>query len=157
MLASKNAVPRSLYLIVPVILASICLALLLGGLRQTDGAMAAPNADVVTIGVAAALSHGQEAIGIRQANAVQLAVDQVNAAGGVDIGGTPYTVNLVMEDTECNPNIAREDAAPALVSAGVVAVVGDTCSGSTFAIHFAVVGITCITPIAPADETNVGR
>ena len=41
----------------------------------------------IKIGVAAALTGEVEWMGWPEANSAQLAVDQVNAAGGVDIGG----------------------------------------------------------------------
>ena len=91
----------------------------------------APEDNVVTIGVQAALTLGNATIGVRQANAVQLAVDQVNAAGGIDIGGTLYTVELAVADSACKPEQA-DDAANALLAAGAVAVVGDTCSSASF-------------------------
>ena len=135
MFAKRNAFTGSYWSTLPFLVAAICLILLPGGLRQTFSAMAAsdqPQAEnTITIGVQAALSGGQQYIGWRQVNAVQLAMDEINAAGGVDIGGAPYTVNLVYEDSECRPEQA-DDAANALLGAGVVAVIGDTCNSSSF-------------------------
>ena len=117
MVLKRNAIIRSLWWIVPVILAGVCLALLLGGMGQASRALAAPQREtadnVIKIGVQAALTLGNNFIGVRQANAVQLAVDQVNAAGGVDIGGTLYTVELELADSQCRPDQA-DDAANAL-------------------------------------------
>jgi branched-chain amino acid transport system substrate-binding protein len=135
MVLKRNAIIRSLWWIAPVILAVVCLVLLLGGTGGAARALAAqpaaPEENVVTIGVQAALTLGNATIGVRQANAVQLAVDQVNAAGGIDIGGTLYTVELAVADSACKPEQA-DDAANALLAAGAVAVVGDTCSSSSF-------------------------
>ena len=135
MVLKRNAIIRSLWWIAPVILAVVCLALLLGGTGGTAPVLAAqpvaPEDNVVTIGVQAALTLGNATIGVRQANAVQLAVDQVNAAGGIDIGGTLYTVELAIADSACKPEQA-DDAANALLAAGAVAVVGDTCSSASF-------------------------
>jgi branched-chain amino acid transport system substrate-binding protein len=135
MLSKRSAITRSLWWIVPVILAGVCLALLLGGTGQASRVLAAPQREtadnVIKIGVQAALTLGNNFIGVRQANAVRLAVDEINAAGGIDIGGTLYTVELVLADSKCKPDTA-DDAANALVDAGVVAVVGDTCSSASF-------------------------
>ena len=135
MVLKRNAIIRSLWWIAPVILAVVCLVLLLGGTGGAAPALAAqpvaPEDNVVTIGVQAALTLGNATIGVRQANAVQLAVDQVNAAGGIDIGGTLYTVELAVADSACKPEQA-DDAANALLAAGAVAVVGDTCSSASF-------------------------
>lgn len=96
---------------------------------ETVAPAALNNGSVITIGVGAALS-GLPDFGWRQVNAAQLAVDQVNAAGGIDIGGTRYTLALVVADDGCNgPQGAA--AADALINAGAVAVVGYTCSGAS--------------------------
>ena len=103
-------------------------------------------AQTIKIGVAAALT-GAPDLGWRQANSVQLAVDEINAAGGVDIGGTFYTLELVSEDGGCNPSMG-ETAANNLVAAGVAAVVGHTCSNESIpasAIYYAA-GIPMVTP-----------
>ncbi|OGO32785.1 MAG: hypothetical protein A2Z16_03645 [Chloroflexi bacterium RBG_16_54_18] len=85
-------------------------------------------APMVTIGVAAYLA-GPGSLGWAQANSVQLAVDQVNAAGGLNIGGTTYNVALVSVDGGCD-STAGAAAANALVAAGAVAVVGHVCSSA---------------------------
>ena len=112
-------------------LAVLAVALLLWAGAGSTPAIASPpaapetaalsNGSVITIGVASTLSVAPQ-LGQRQANAVQLAVDQVNAAGGIDIGGTNYTLALVTADSGCNPTQAAV-AANTLLSAGVVAVV----------------------------------
>jgi branched-chain amino acid transport system substrate-binding protein len=106
---------------------------------------------VITIGVQADLSGPVPDIGWRQANAVQLAVDEINAAGGLDIGGVPYTVTLVYADSMCDPSQAPA-AAQALLDAGVVAVVGDTCTSASLAAQpiFAAAGI----PMVSASSTG---
>jgi branched-chain amino acid transport system substrate-binding protein len=93
------------------------------GEALTDGS-------VITIGLAAAMSGGVESLGWRQANAVQLAISQTNAAGGIDVGGTTYEVVLVTADSACDDTLA-EAAAHALLDAGAVAVVGHTCSNAS--------------------------
>lgn len=83
---------------------------------------------VVKIGVAAWLS-GPGELGWSQENSVKLAVDQVNASGGLDIGGTTFSVALVSVDGDCNQTNGANSAAT-LVASGVVAVVGHSCSSS---------------------------
>lgn len=159
MLPKRNFLIQSFWLILPVILAGVCLALLLGGMRGSSRALAAqqraPADNIVTIGVQAALTLGNDFIGIRQANAVQLAVDEINAAGGIDIGGTLYTVDLVLADSQCRPDQA-DDAANALLSAGVVAVVGDTCSSSHFVAQeiFDAAGVSMVSPSATSPQVT---
>lgn len=105
------------------------------------------NSNVITIGVAAAMSGSVESLGWRQANAVQLAVSQINAAGGVDIGGTPYSLALVTADSACDAAQAVI-AADALLNAGAVAVVGHTCSSASFAAQpmYNSAGVPMISP-----------
>ena len=88
------------------------------------------SGSVITVGVAADLSGPASYLGWLQANAVQLAISQTNAAGGIDVGGVPYVLALVAVDSGCNgpQGVA---AANALLDAGAVAVVGHTCSGAT--------------------------
>lgn len=105
------------------------------------------NGNVITIGVGAAMSL-VPGIGWRQVNAVRLAVDQVNADGGVTIAGTAYSLALVAADG-CNP-AEGEASANTLLGAGAVAVVGYTCSGASNAaqpIH-AAAGVPMVSPSA---------
>jgi len=104
------------------------------------------NGNVITIGVGAALSVVPE-LGWRQVNAVQLAVDQVNAAGGINIAGTVYTLTLVTADDGCNATQAIT-AANTLLNAGSVAVIGYTCSGASNGAQplHAAAGVPMISP-----------
>jgi branched-chain amino acid transport system substrate-binding protein len=159
MLSNRNVVIRSLWFALLIVVAGACTALLLGGMQAVSQALAAqesaPAANVIKIGVQAALTLGNNFIGVRQANAVQLAVDEVNAAGGIDIGGTPYTVELVLGDSQCRPDQA-DDAANLLLSAGVVAVVGDTCSSSHFVAQeiFDAAGVSMVSASATSPQVT---
>ncbi|UCH59539.1 MAG: ABC transporter substrate-binding protein [Anaerolineales bacterium] len=67
-------------------------------------------------------------------NAVQLAIDEANAAGGVTVGGTRYTLALVRaQDWVQPPDAGAQAAARALVNQGVVAVVGHVLSENSMA------------------------
>ncbi len=91
-----------------------------------------PGQQVIRIGVGADLSGAAASYGWQQANAVQLAVNQVNAVGGIRVGGTTYMLETVIADSGCDADRAPA-AATALINAGVVAVVGHTCSGESIA------------------------
>ncbi len=97
---------------------------------RTPTRTATPGQHVIRIGVGADISGVAASYGWRQANAVQLAVNQVNAAGGIRVGGTTYTLETVLADSGCDAERAP-DAATALINAGVVAVVGHTCSAES--------------------------
>jgi ABC-type branched-subunit amino acid transport system substrate-binding protein/sugar lactone lactonase YvrE len=67
-------------------------------------------------------------------NAVQLAIDVANEAGGVMVGDTRYTLALVRaQDWYQPPEAGAQAAARALVDGGVVAVVGHVLSENSMA------------------------
>lgn len=67
-------------------------------------------------------------------NAVQLAIDEANAAGGVMVGDTRYTLALVRaQDWYQPPDGDAQAAARSLVNQGVVAVVGHVLSEKSMA------------------------
>ena len=113
----------------------------------------ASNGAVITVGVAAAMSGPIPDYGWRQVNAVQLAIDQINAAGGIDVGGVTHTLTLVAADDGCSQAQAPT-AANALLNAGAVAVVGHTCSSASFAAQgiYDAAGVAMVS----ASSTNPG-
>lgn len=88
------------------------------------------NADVISIGVAVALNGPADWMGWRQLNSIELAVDEVNSAGGVEIGGNNYDIAIISADSKCDATQAVS-AANTLVLAGVKAVIGHTCSSAS--------------------------
>ena len=67
----------------------------------------AARADQLTIGVIAALSGGGTAWGLGLERGVQIALDEVNDAGGLRIGGKTYTLGLVAYDDQYNAAQAK--------------------------------------------------
>jgi len=94
--------------------ASLALALMLGTAYAAD----------IKIGVLVPTTGGQATYGQDMANAVQLAMDEINKAGG----GNTYSA--VIGDDACDPQQAV-NAATKLASSGIAAVVGGYCSGAT--------------------------
>lgn len=80
----------------------------------------------IKIGVAGALSGDLASYGQPTARAAELAVEQINAAGGIN----GAKVELLIEDDACKPEVAANTAAK-LVSAGVKLVIGHICSSAT--------------------------
>ncbi len=66
-----------------------------------------PPAPPIVIGLNAESSGGLDGVGRACVNAAQMAVDEVNQAGGLIVGERPYPVKLVVED---NGNDARRAA-----------------------------------------------
>ena len=84
---------------------------------------------VVKLGSASPLTGPQAHIGVDIRNGVQLAVDDVNAAG-LEIGGKKVKLELIAEDDEANPTKATT-VAQKLVDAKVAGVVGHFNSGAS--------------------------
>lgn len=103
-----------------------------GGIILRPG-VDSPTLNVITIGVAADLSQIIPDMGWRQVNSVVLLASQINAQGGIEIGGVAHDIVVAIADSECTNATASQAAANALVSQGAVAVVGHTCSNSSLA------------------------
>lgn len=112
-----------------------------------QGTVSLSRGSVITIGVAADLSGPFANFGWKEANSVQLAINQINAAGGIDIGGVTYDLEMVTADSACDPTQAVT-AANTLLDAGAVAVVGHTCSGASFAAQpiYNAAGVAMVSP-----------
>lgn len=117
------------------------------------------ESDAIKIGVLAPLTGPVSSYGQSVANAVQLAFDEANAAGGVLGKQIEYTV----EDEEGDPSKAVL-AYDKLVSDGVVAILGDVTSKPTLSVAEKSVAdnMPLITPTATAaditkDRSNVFR
>ncbi|MFH2130168.1 MAG: branched-chain amino acid ABC transporter substrate-binding protein [bacterium] len=82
----------------------------------------------IKIGVAGPHSGDLAPYGIPPKNAVILAAEKINAAGGL-LG---RKVEIIAEDDVCKPEVAT-NVASKLVGEGVVAVIGHVCSGATIA------------------------
>ncbi len=82
----------------------------------------------IKIGVAGPHSGDLAPYGIPPKDAVMLAADKINEAGGV-LG---RKVQIVAEDDVCKPEVAT-NVASKMVAEEVVAVIGHVCSGATIA------------------------
>jgi branched-chain amino acid transport system substrate-binding protein len=80
----------------------------------------------VLIGIMVPVTGSEAADGIDMENAAKLAVEEINAAGGV----MGYRIVTSTGDDECDPSKATV-AASQLISEEVIAVVGGYCSGAT--------------------------
>ncbi|MGL4996711.1 MAG: branched-chain amino acid ABC transporter substrate-binding protein, partial [Deefgea sp.] len=120
---------------------------------------AAPsNSDVIKIGNAAALTGPAAHFGKDIENGVQLAMDEINAAGGVDIAGKKMKLVMVSEDDQGDPKTAT-NVAQRFVDAKVAGVIGHMNSGTTIPASkiYSDAGIVQISPSATAVAyTNQG-
>ncbi len=97
------------------------LAVLLCGCSRQDG-------QEVKIGLIAELTGDMPVVGASSRDAAQLAVDEVNAEGGLEVKGKRYRVKLLTEDYRAQPQQAAA-ATQKLISQGqVLAIVGPNAS-----------------------------
>jgi branched-chain amino acid transport system substrate-binding protein len=132
---------NQLFKLAPVALASVMLFAACGKKEEAPkaAAAAAPAAApapataapaVLKIGHVAPLTGGIAHLGKDNENGARLAVDEINAAGGIKVGDKTFTLELMGEDDKADPKEGTL-AAQKLVDAGVVAVVGHLNSGTT--------------------------
>lgn len=97
---------------------------------QAPAPAPAPVVAVIKVGHVAPLTGGIAHLGKDNEQGARLAVDEINAAGGLKLGDQTYKLELVPEDDKADPKEGTI-AAQKLVDAGVVAVVGHLNSGTS--------------------------
>ena len=137
-----------------------CLALSLtacGGQSESgagDADSSAPSGDgTITLGMIGPLTGSVAVYGTHIENGVKLAIEEINAAGGVMLSDGAHQLALEVKDdqgdsTEC------VNAMNALISDGIQLVVGSATSGCTSAITSIAnsEGVVMITPSGTADS-----
>ncbi len=118
-----------------------------GGVTAGGGGGDGGSGDII-LGMVTPLSGSSAAIGPYMQNGAQLAVNEINEAGGVD----GRKLKLVVEDGACDPKTAAA-AASKLVTAGTVVSVGGYCSSATLPT-LSIFGKTNIPMIIPAANSN---
>ncbi|WP_255990301.1 branched-chain amino acid ABC transporter substrate-binding protein [Chitinolyticbacter albus] len=107
--------------------------------------------DTVKLGHAAPLTGNIAHLGKDNEYGVQMAIDEINAAGGADIGGKKIKFELVSEDDQADPKTATT-VAQRFVDQKVVGVVGHLNSGTTIPASklYSDAGIPQVSPSATA-------
>ncbi|MDV3220624.1 branched-chain amino acid ABC transporter substrate-binding protein, partial [Intrasporangium sp.] len=118
-----------------------------GGITEGGSEGGATSGDI-TLGMLTPMSGGSAAIGPYMKNGAQLAVNEINEAGGV----MGRQLKLVVEDEACDPKTAAAGAAK-LVTAGTVVSVGGYCSSATLPT-LTIFGKADIPMIIPAANSN---
>ncbi len=109
-------------------------------------------ADTIKIGSAGVISGDLAAYGISALRGVEIAIDDINAAGGV-LG---KQLEIIPGDDVCKPEIAV-NMATKLVSDGAQMIVGHVCSGSTIAANkiYKDAGLIVVSPASTADPLTL--
>ena len=91
------------------------------------------SAKIVRIGGVACLTGAAATYGASTRNGCKLAFDEVNALGGIDIGGTNYLINYIFEDDQGSPEVAANAFRKLIDQDEVSAIIGSVMSSCTLA------------------------
>ena len=108
------------------------------GLTLAMSLAAAPLAacaddNVFLIGGCGPLTGANASYGNSVMNGAQIAIDEINAAGGVQVGDTTYTLDLAFEDDEATEDKAVQ-AYNTLMDQGIDGFLGAVTSGACIAV-----------------------
>jgi branched-chain amino acid transport system substrate-binding protein len=101
-----------------IILASMLLAACGGG----------GKADTIKVGVVAELTGDIPAVGASCKNAAELAAKEINDAGGLEVGGKKYQIELFIEDNAGKADQSASAAQKLITQQNVVAIIGPNAS-----------------------------
>lgn len=90
-------------------------------------------AEPIKVGVVLPFSGPVGSDGQRTFSGIELAVNEVNDAGGVSINGEKRLIEIVKEDSTCNPRMSVSAVEKLMTRDEVSVVIGDFCSTSTLA------------------------
>lgn len=85
-------------------------------------------ADEIIFGDIHPITGGAVYYGLPESRAIQLAAEEINKAGGVKVGGKPYTIRVMTEDDQANPSVGVA-ALRKLLASDVRFVIGPLASG----------------------------
>jgi branched-chain amino acid transport system substrate-binding protein len=112
---------------------------------------AAAQPDVIKVGHVGPISGAIAHLGKDNENGARLAVEEINAAGGIKVGDKSFKLELVTGDDKADPKEGTL-AAQKMVDDGVVALVGHLNSGTTIPASkvYADANVAHISPSATA-------
>lgn len=102
-----------------------------GGSATAGSGGAGGGQGTIKLGNLESLSGAGQSVGVPQDNAVKLAVDQINANGGVKIGSKSYKIDLITADDKSDPTAGVTAVQKLINSDGVHYMVGSLSSAVT--------------------------
>lgn len=117
------------------------------------------SGDKIKVGQYASLTGETSTFGVESNAGLTFAVEEINAAGGVDVGGKKMQVEVETQDDQSKPDEAKTIAVKFAADPKVVAVIGEVASSrsKTAAPEFQRAGIPMISPSSTnPDVTKVG-
>ncbi len=103
-------------------------ALLLVGALGVGACGPAGGGDTIRVGVIAELTGDIPAVGASCKNAAEMAVQEINDAGGLEVGGKKYKVELFIEDNAGKADQSASAAQKLITQQNVVAIIGPNAS-----------------------------
>ena len=91
------------------------------------------SAKIIRIGGVACLTGAAATYGASTRNGCVLAFQEVNDAGGIDIGGTNYLISYIFEDDQGSPEVAANAFRKLIDQDEVSAILGSVMSSCTLA------------------------
>lgn len=85
-------------------------------------------ATTIKVGVVAELTGDIPAVGASCKNAAEMAVQEINDAGGLEVGGKKYKVELYIEDNAGKADQSASSAQKLITQQNVVAIIGPNAS-----------------------------
>lgn len=92
------------------------------------GAGAGVSTDTIQVGGIGELTGDIPAVGASFKNAALMAVAEINDAGGLDVGGKKYKINLTIEDNGGKADQSASSATKLITQQNVVAIIGPNAS-----------------------------
>lgn len=91
-------------------------------------ALGSAQADTIKVGVVAELTGDVPAVGASCKNAAELAVKEVNDAGGLEVGDKKYQIRLFIEDNAGKADQSASTTQKLITQQNVVAIIGPNAS-----------------------------
>lgn len=107
------------------------------------------------IGVSDALTGGAAVYGLPQSNAVSMAAEEINAAGGIKVGDDTYKLNVIAYDDNANPTEASNSVRKLIDRDGVKYILGFCCSGATGAVASFIANEDAVMLVGNAAERSI--
>ncbi len=107
---------------------AFCIFVLCIGVSSILVAGGKAEAPTIKVGVVAELTGDIPAVGASCKNAAEMAVKEVNDAGGLEVGGNMYHVDLFIEDNAGKADQSASAAQKLITQNNVVAIIGPNAS-----------------------------
>ena len=127
--------------------------------QPTDTATKPPAGDEIVIGEYGSLTGSEADFGIQTDEGIQLAVEETNAEGGIEVGGKKLKVRLEKEDDQSEAPKAETAVKRLIDEKNVIALLGEVASGNSLAGGKVAQekGVPMISPSSTNEKVTKGR